>query len=962
MKLESHYGPVTAVCVVPNLNLILSGLGPVLELYDSSKKTQLFSKKAFTANKIHGIAVSESSVLIYGGRSVSLIPLKAIFENQCILEFEKAANDWIVAADFEYGSSSDYFLLTAHNIVISCSHNKVKETKTISEKSILYSGNFTVLQNEVLVFAGTVMLGIFVWRFSHGKHTEKLLHHLEGHEGLIFCVQADSEGKWLASCSDDRSIKIWDLATGENTATGWGHSARIWSLSFYNGHKNVSSASEDCTVRLWSTSEMRCEKVVEAFLGKSAWCSSVSGNLGAAGGNDGRVRVLDLSEETPYFPNFSLDPKTSESNEVVKGVVCITEECFIAISSYGKLFRISTDNVTKVETEIDLSPFSNGFFHISDVSLSSGGFLVFLTSSTGYQAILSFDSHCQLETVATYTHSGLSKITGVFHGHVTEEDLYFLIESPNPKDPFLYVQFNTKSCTYTKTVHLEKPQPRFPVTSHCFHEGILYLGSRNATFCAYSPEYGLLQTWKNIYPGDTISQLVSLKNGVWLTLRDGAYFLLEISRNSGTDKIVRGLDNSKGMLSVKVLCQNRVAKGGFLEGISDENDVVLHGFRSERFYVYNETKNYEVYATICGGSHRFWRYQKDFFFFVRDSVLITKRLTSPGASLGYVLGAGTHGREIRGIAISPKPLDDANTRIVMTGAEDNTIKFSTLSGTSVSPCWTQRRHVSGLQTVGFLNGEYAASCAAREEFLIWRINKFGDSYLVSWHDLLPPASAHPDLRIMDFASFAISKTEMVIALVYLNSCVKMYKYDVESRCFTGLLEWFYKDICLLQCEFIRGKKTHLVITATDGHLIVYDVTGVITGSLTGIPSSLAVIHQNGIKAMCIARKTENTAEVITGGDDNALCKVVITFDDTGSISGLNVAWNIENAASSTITDMCMISENEVLVSSVDQIVRVWDINGSLLDRVYTTVADTGACAASEGIFLVGGLGLSVITR
>ncbi|MEH2247275.1 WD40 repeat domain-containing protein, partial [Nostoc sp.] len=58
-------------------------------------------------------------------------------------------------------------------------------------------------------------------------------------------------GKTIASASLDKTVILWDAATGKSITTLKGHSDRVYSVAFSPDGKTIASASADKTVILW---------------------------------------------------------------------------------------------------------------------------------------------------------------------------------------------------------------------------------------------------------------------------------------------------------------------------------------------------------------------------------------------------------------------------------------------------------------------------------------------------------------------------------------------------------------------------------------------------------------------------------------------------------------------------------------------------------------------------------------
>jgi small GTP-binding protein len=101
----------------------------------------------------------------------------------------------------------------------------------------------------------------------------KLLRTLEGHQGMVMSVAFDPQGETLASGSNDKTVRLWEMRSGKLLRTLNGHQGQVWSVAFGLQGEMLASGGEDQTVRLW---EVSSGKELHTLERHTNWVNSVA--------------------------------------------------------------------------------------------------------------------------------------------------------------------------------------------------------------------------------------------------------------------------------------------------------------------------------------------------------------------------------------------------------------------------------------------------------------------------------------------------------------------------------------------------------------------------------------------------------------------------------------------------------------------------------------------------------------
>lgn len=450
----------------------------------------------------------------------------------------------------------------------------------------------------------------------------------------------------------------------------------------------------------------------------------------------------------------------------------------------------------------------------------------------------------------------------------------------------------------------------FIVTAAGCCRGYFVFGSRNGALAVYKatkdeggtrPQLQQISRIDRPFTKDAVSTIVSLspKNSsssssscpyFLTTSRDGRYRVYElITTTSEVEACLR---------HEAVPPLGPYIEGAFFTTNTEKPELILSGFRSQDFIVWNETRRTEIAKVECGGAYRSFTYHvgddknkesRDITFvwtrasrtciysytsspLQRDAELRQGgTTTNPNANATGIttLKPGGHGREIKAVA--------AWGDLLATGAEDTTLRIwrvsnknQALSRKAAGPSAMMEclavveKHTTGIQHLKWVESSpshhrqnkdvYLVSSSGNEELFLWRVSTLPESgydgLAVVCEAVYDDKTRDGDLRIMGFdvEGFQLNQEEgqeevnLVLSLVLSNSTLRTYSYS-KTNGFSLLAEGRYTGACLLRIRHLHlGPLISNTAAAAEMHVLTTSTDGHIalwktTTTITTLTSS-----------------------------------------------------------------------------------------------------------------------------
>ena len=111
----------------------------------------------------------------------------------------------------------------------------------------------TPTDNNNFIVSSSRDKSVMVWSLSFGaEEVGRAQRALKGHNHFVQDVTLSSDGLYALSASWDKTLRLWNLKTGETHQRFVGHEGDVLSVYFSPDNRQIVSGSRDKSVRVWN--------------------------------------------------------------------------------------------------------------------------------------------------------------------------------------------------------------------------------------------------------------------------------------------------------------------------------------------------------------------------------------------------------------------------------------------------------------------------------------------------------------------------------------------------------------------------------------------------------------------------------------------------------------------------------------------------------------------------------------
>jgi len=264
---EGHKKYVNDIAITPDDKYFISASSDdTLKIWDINSGACL---RTFVGHKdsIYAIAITLDGKYVVSGSDDNTLKLWDIDSEDCLRTFvghKGWVNSVVITRDGQYiiSGSSDKTLKLWDLNTRECLRTFVGHKEWVKAVDITWSigsVNITTGKQYPFIISGSDDNTLKLWDLNSGN----CLRSFWGHKYGINAIAISKDDRYVVSGSSDNTLKLWDLNSGNCLRTYKGHKNGVKDLAITPDERFIISGSLDNTIRLWDLNTGECVRTFE---------------------------------------------------------------------------------------------------------------------------------------------------------------------------------------------------------------------------------------------------------------------------------------------------------------------------------------------------------------------------------------------------------------------------------------------------------------------------------------------------------------------------------------------------------------------------------------------------------------------------------------------------------------------------------------------------------------------------